>query len=71
MTSKLVALALLCLMSGTAMAQAQGHAAHVQDLPEESRQGSSGDHSGACAGRVERHPPTQCTCVRLRWRAPL
>src|SRR5262245_43811514 len=26
----------------------------------------SDDHSRACARRVERYPPTQCTCVCLR-----
>src|SRR6266702_3946761 len=45
---------------------AQGHVAHVQGSSGESRQGSSDDHSRACARWVERYPPTQCTCVHLR-----
>jgi hypothetical protein len=32
----------------------------------EPRQGSSDDHSRACAWRVERYPPTQRACVCLR-----
>src|SRR5712664_1767499 len=45
---------------------AQGHVAHVERSYGESRQGSSDDHSRACARRVERYPPTQCTrdCLR-------
>src|SRR6266851_4206806 len=45
---------------------AQGHGTHVQGSSGASRQGSSDDHSRACARRVERYPPTQCTCVCLR-----
>src|SRR5262249_7627296 len=45
---------------------AQGHIAHVQRSAGESRQGSSDDHSRACARRIERDPPTQCTCLCLR-----
>src|SRR5438552_6953927 len=67
MTTKLVALVLLCLMTGTAMAQQpKGHVAHVERSYGESRQGSSDDHSRACARRVEPYPPTQCTCDCLR-----
>src|SRR5262245_15676589 len=44
----------------------QGHAAHVERSCRVSRQGSSDDNCRACARRVERYPPTQCTCVCLR-----
>src|SRR5262249_7801544 len=65
MTTKLVALVLLCLLTGTAMAQ---QATKVTSLMScgESRQGSSDDDSRACARRVGPYPPTQCTCDCLR-----
>ena len=69
MTSKFVALVLLCLMTGTAMAQEPKVTSLMSKRSYgESRQGSSDDHSRACARRVDRYPPTQCTCVCLRTR---
>src|SRR5215468_9583907 len=66
MTTKLVALVLLCLMSGMAMAQEPKVTSLMSKICGESRQGSSDDHSRACARRVECYPPTQRTCVCLR-----
>src|SRR5215475_5407242 len=67
MTIKLVALVLLCLMTGTAVAEEPKVTSLMsKDLPEKSWQGSSDDHGRACARRIERYPPTQCTCVCLR-----
>ena len=66
MTIKLVALVLLCLMTGTAVAQEPKVTSLMSRISGESRQGSSDDHSRACARWVERYSPTQCTCVCLR-----
>ena len=67
MTTKLVAIVLLCLMTGTAMAQQPKVTSLMsKDLTGKSWQGSSDDHCRACARQLERHPPTQCTCVCLR-----
>jgi hypothetical protein len=59
MTTKLVALILLCLMTGIAMAQqAKVTTLMSKDLSENPGKETSDDHSRACARRVEPDPPT-------------
>src|SRR2546426_3636572 len=67
MTTTLLALVLLCLMTGTAMAQQPKVTSLMsKDLPENPGSEVPDDHSRACAQRVEPHPPTQCPCDCLR-----
>src|SRR5262245_39260 len=66
MTIKRVALVLLCLMTGTAMAQEPKVTSLMsKDLPE-----SPGKEvlviTVEHARRVDQYPPTRCTCVCLR-----
>jgi hypothetical protein len=70
MTTKLVAIVLLCLMTGTVMAQQP----KVTSLMSKDLMENPGREvlmiTVACARRLERHPPTQCTCVCLRAGGP-
>jgi len=66
MTIKLVALVLLCLMARTAVAQEPKVTSLMsKDLPENPGREAL-MITVAFARRVERYPPTQCTCVCLR-----
>ena len=73
MTIKLVALVLLCLMTGTAMAQEPKVTSLMsKDLTESSRQGSSDDPQSSMrpAGRA-RSTDTMHIPLFTCWRAPL
>jgi hypothetical protein len=64
---KLVALLVLSLMAGTAVAQDPKVTSLMsKDLPEDPGREALTINCRACARRVERHSPTQCTCVCLR-----
>ena len=67
MTIKLVALVLLCLVSGTAMAEEPKVTPLMsKDLPESPGREALMITVEHAPERVERYPPTQCTCICLR-----
>jgi hypothetical protein len=67
MTTKLVALVLLCLMSGTAMAQEPKVTSLMsKDLPENPGREVLMITAEHAPGGSSAIPPTQCTCVCLR-----